>query len=94
MNWQERALAGGLRAAPGVLVGLGNHILPQMWETMQVAGIAQGVVTWKGKRGKRKGVFVFAAAIWEGDGEIHAPSHGCSGETGFRVFLYRECQGV
>lgn len=54
MNWQEHALAGGLRAVPGVLVGLGNHILPQMWETIQVAGIAQGVVTWKGK-GKKKG---------------------------------------
>lgn len=43
---------------PGVLVGLGNHILPQMWETIQVAGIAQGVVTWKGKRKKRGCVHV------------------------------------
>lgn len=58
MNWQEHALAGGRRVVPGLLVGLGNHILPQMWETIQVAGIAQGVVTLKGKGKKRVCVHV------------------------------------
>lgn len=46
MSWQEHAL-------PAVLVGLGKHILPQMWETIQVPGIAQGVLTRKGKGRKR-----------------------------------------
>lgn len=65
-----------------------------MWETMQVAGIAQGAVTWKGKGGKKKKRCLHLQLLSVKGMEKYMYLLMAIVETGFHVFLYRECQGV